>query len=334
MKLNLILHVGIHKTGTTAIQSFLSLNKELLKKHGFYFPQVDCIVENKPYHLREALLINNRHEYEEIINRIITSAKDANCHTVILSDEDFQIFAHKGNNNLGILKHFFNVELLMYIRRQDRYSESAYGFSILWYSSRTTIEPDNLLDLFPALNYDYLLKRWENLFGIDNINLKVYDNLISNGDLINDFISLLNISTNEDWVKPTKDLSNITFNKHILEFLKRINYIPFLYHEFEEIKKFLVTRSSIKHGPKAIFLNERLRKSLLEEVEISNCLVARRYFNREELFFDNKISSYMPPSLSEESFLNVVSEINQEFEGYIITDDIINNEKIRDIVLK
>lgn len=35
---NLVLHIGVAKTGSTALQKFLQGNRELLARHGFYYP--------------------------------------------------------------------------------------------------------------------------------------------------------------------------------------------------------------------------------------------------------------------------------------------------------
>lgn len=336
MKLKLILHVGIHKTGTTAIQSFLSMNKVILKNYGFYFPQVHCTIENKPVILTQAIQNNDKDKYQKILQEIILSAKNEKCHTVILSDEDFQLFAHFGNDNIGVLNQFFDVKIVMYIRRQDRYSESAYSFWVQWYGKRTTIEPRYLLRLFPILDYNYLLTRWENLFGISNIVLKVYDNVVLNGNLIEDFISILDIDRSEKWGNPKEKDSNITLNKYIIEFLRRTNHIPLLFKEFEELKHFLANESSIKKGPKANFLEKAKIDHTFELAKETNALVAERYFFSNELFPKISIQEDSD-SLSDESFYRVIDEIEQshKFSGSITNEIIsINIERLRDIIIK
>lgn len=41
MKKTLYIHAGTHKTGTTAIQKFLSANRDLLAKNGYLYPGTD-----------------------------------------------------------------------------------------------------------------------------------------------------------------------------------------------------------------------------------------------------------------------------------------------------
>ena len=40
MSMNIYLHMGFYKTGTTAIQKFLSLNRDQLVKQGFLYPAI------------------------------------------------------------------------------------------------------------------------------------------------------------------------------------------------------------------------------------------------------------------------------------------------------
>ena len=55
MKLKkLILHIGVHKTGSTAIQSFLYRNNTLLNEQGFYMPDYLFCSENKPARMESA----------------------------------------------------------------------------------------------------------------------------------------------------------------------------------------------------------------------------------------------------------------------------------------
>ena len=57
MKLKkLILHIGVHKTGSTAMQTFLFENSEELNKQGFYMPVFLYGEENKPAKLRYSII--------------------------------------------------------------------------------------------------------------------------------------------------------------------------------------------------------------------------------------------------------------------------------------
>ena len=40
MTKTLVLHIGTHKTGTTALQGALSSNPEVLSAHGYVYPRV------------------------------------------------------------------------------------------------------------------------------------------------------------------------------------------------------------------------------------------------------------------------------------------------------
>ena len=37
--MELIIHIGTHKTGTSSLQTFLATNRSVLIKHGIYYPE-------------------------------------------------------------------------------------------------------------------------------------------------------------------------------------------------------------------------------------------------------------------------------------------------------
>jgi hypothetical protein len=104
MKIRIILHVGLPKTGSTAIQQFLQKNKESLKNDGYYY-HLENYDENlavldesfKTSGNGEELYIeikkysNNIAKLKESIidyfSRITKEAQKFDCHTVIVSSE-------------------------------------------------------------------------------------------------------------------------------------------------------------------------------------------------------------------------------------------------------
>jgi len=84
MKTILYIHPGIHKTGTTSIQHYLSLNRDVLLNYGIYYPIV-------PYDS----LVPFQHRYittiEKDKNKITDYFKDALrvSNKVLISSECF-----------------------------------------------------------------------------------------------------------------------------------------------------------------------------------------------------------------------------------------------------
>lgn len=308
MRQKIILHAGVHKTGTTSIQSFLFKNYEKLLQQGYYVPINHFTFENKATVFRNAIMQGNELEYMPIIKDILQQSKMHNCHTIILSDEDIYHFASKQNSNISILEKYFEVELVIYLRRPDRYAESVYGFSVQWHVTRLTVDAHEWLREYPIINYKWIMEQWENFFDSPTYKLRVYDEVVKKRDVVSDFIDTIGLDSDDNWDYPSRD--NVTLNKYIIEFLRRTNHIKMNRKQFDQLKEFLARESSISSGPKAIYLNFEDRMEMFEKSYHSNRLVARKYLNRDYLFpLIDELD--VPTGLSNESFTKVMIEISE-----------------------
>lgn len=88
----IILHLGPHKTGTTALQSFFSENRGLLQAHGLYYPVAGCVYGGH-HNLAWEILVDARFvrscggwtQLLEELNRLPLGGP------VMLSSEDFSL---------------------------------------------------------------------------------------------------------------------------------------------------------------------------------------------------------------------------------------------------
>lgn len=138
----LILHIGTHKTGSTAIQTCLTKNRDiLLQKYRILYP--------KPYPDRNEINHNSipssmrkqdGFDFNEIMKDLAEQIKQAHgmFDHLLFSAEDFSpilplapanaipIFINKLNEVVEIDK----VKITFYLRRQDKYIESLYNENI------------------------------------------------------------------------------------------------------------------------------------------------------------------------------------------------------------
>lgn len=301
-KLDMYFHVGIHKTGSTAIQTLLFENKDNLMKEGYYLPVDLFTFENKSETLRIALR-DDEAAAEDLLIDIVKKARNKECHSVIISDEDYAKIGEFNKGQLQLLNKYFNVKTIIYIRRQDLHIESAYGFCVTWQSIRET----RTIQEFSFLNdYSYIIGFYEELFGQENIIVKNYDAEVKSGNLLVGFIKALEIENNiiDYNIEGSK---NVTPNKYIIQFFNEINYTPLNKKIFYKIYNYLVQESIIKNGPKGIFFTKDERKEIMEKCKEGNELIAKRYFNSDLLFSDDY-------NIEEQSNLseNVIDELIEE----------------------
>ena len=132
----LYLHIGLPKTGTSAIQSFLMANPEVLEKQGYCYKPVPFsypkISKNRNCHF----LVDNSYDEEGNYDAAQTRAKQEEgmqfvlnwfetYDSVILSDEALWVSStRKAENPLDLVveyskKYNFALKVIVYIRRQD-----------------------------------------------------------------------------------------------------------------------------------------------------------------------------------------------------------------------
>ena len=130
MKL-LYLHIGMHKTATSSLQSFLLQNKEKLKNEGFYYPTEGTYyspIEQGQHFLAHAIQgvvpdylgKNVNFTKESCVNDIRKNISETNCNNIIVSSEHFC-----NVRNLGDVKTIHSVfdqvishiKIIIYLRK-------------------------------------------------------------------------------------------------------------------------------------------------------------------------------------------------------------------------
>ena len=96
--MNFIFHIGTHKTGSTAIQSFLFANRNRLLKSGILYPSVG--LKDKAHHNAAwTLKAGDINKTKALFLKIEREASSYEVDTVLLSSEEFE-FIRNINLNL------------------------------------------------------------------------------------------------------------------------------------------------------------------------------------------------------------------------------------------
>lgn len=212
--MKIFLHIGLHKTGSTAIQSFLNKNRSLLlSKHKILYPNAG--LHTVAHHLAAwslwepskrnswAAEIGFSETAEQVFGSIIQEAKDENAEAIILSSEEFSSVYAFSIPKLASLLKGYEVELIVYLRRQDEYLESSYGQAVKDYTCKTTVDFYSWLHErnFKVLDYHDYLSKWQNGFPNLIIKPRVYDrNCFPNKNINHDFLNAINTPWSSDYV--------------------------------------------------------------------------------------------------------------------------------------
>lgn len=311
MKLKkLILHIGVHKTGTTAIQTFLYENRDLLNRQGFYMPVFLYCQENKPADLRYSIIDGKSNETRIYLEEIVKNAKENSCHTVIISDEDYCKTNEDDLRNVKIFDEFFDeIEVLIYARRPDRQSESGYAFCVMWHGSKYSKSPDIWYGNNPGKDYYKHASFYKN--NIKGCNIKVVSYDFKAENLIDSFIEACGMESIE-YKQPKKDESNISANKYMIEIMNEINKYDLKDKLFFEIKNHVLNHKKLQNGPKAIFFSNELRMANQKGIETSTKKFIEE-FNKGEEIFKELEPIEVPEGLEKSLKKSIVDEIVRKY---------------------
>jgi len=302
--MTIYLHIGAEKTGSTSIQHFLNLNRKKLQQERICIPVAAGAVN----HTKLMFYARNENTFEEenLTFRVFIPHSNADFRQelkaslleeirhyspepqkVIFSNEhcSSRLYHPEELERLRDLFGLFSkdIRIIVYLRRQDDFLLSTYS---------TNIKSGKVHPFFlPELNeetlhrYDYLrlLDLWAGVFGRENLVVKVFDrSAMVNGDVVQDFLNLIGIDINDDYVIP--DERNRSLDVYTIEFLRRFNvYVPmFVQNKLNPHRGNIVNLLTDISGPDFITVDSEELSRFFNLFEKSNREVAIKYLGRED----------------------------------------------------
>lgn len=241
MKRKLYLHIGLHKTGTTAIQRWLINNVDQLKESGILYPMAG-IPSGKPYHrlffndIKGRL--NNTFLWEQLYQEISSNPTSS----VLLSDEAWSAPWISKDNICALRDKFksYDVIILILLRNPTDYFISRYRHAIRMSTSNSGMSFKKfILESVPKRNeLIEQLNLWGEFFGNDHIRILIYDYAKKDKLLGTHFLSMLGVNI----TSVSLEKCNITLSDDILKALRLLmrieNIIPNLFLETRVVKDF------------------------------------------------------------------------------------------------
>ncbi|WP_406827645.1 hypothetical protein [Microbulbifer sp. ARAS458-1] len=279
----LILHIGRHKTGSSAIQNWLIENTNVLKDFGYYYPK-----EARKGRGHHKIAEPNAGRFTGFISPLTGASLPAALNEELLDNDQFTpILSSEAFQNCHpqLIKRLFrkhDTKVVVYLRNHVDYLASAYTQWIHASNYKGSIRRYFLTSY--SVNYRRFLQRWEKQFPGRLIVRRFQRELLTNNDIRADFLTHgLSIDI-EKIPRLAKSTTNPSLNQKVLQFKLHLNRtdealkycqhrlymtLPLLNKEFPServqtphlISKWLITRN-------------RRRDSE----------VAQRYFSEKELF--------------------------------------------------
>lgn len=290
----LLLHVGLPKTGTTAFQHYLIHHRDALEAAGTLVPATAieagnylgyCLLDRIPPLIHNRLDLSSDEVYSRICREIVNSPQPRaliSCEMLSLISSDL---FEEGRGLARLFEllapHSFDIRIIIYLRRQDEFLESWYNQTVKthqFYRLYTGSIEEFAAEQMPLLDYASLLARWESFVGRSRLQVCEYrgQNLVS--ELIQSLHLCPAVSGAESSEEQRKNLSLSSFG---VELMRHLNKYPvdkstpaataLLCDVICRLEQQLQIRSS--HA----LLTEDQRRSVLESCRDSNQQIRSEY---------------------------------------------------------
>ncbi|MBD8507583.1 hypothetical protein HT102_13935 [Hoyosella sp. G463] len=198
------LHIGTDKTGTTAIQQALSQSARALREHGILYPRTGR-VGHAHYLLSSALGFTSapkrstptiRARIPALQQKLANEIRRSRAATVIISSE---MFVNEQDPALAReLLAPFDTRIIVYLRRHDKWWESAYRESVKrlpgppWESSAESFIDFHQRRNSTRADYRHLISRWADQFGTAALIVRPFERQQNQPDIVADFLRAAN----------------------------------------------------------------------------------------------------------------------------------------------
>ena len=277
-----IFHIGAGKTGSSAIQHALALNESKLSDAGIYLPAEN--LEDKGnvtgYHvwwfesIKQMETVKASEELASKFVSVVSSAEAKGCNTILFSAENL-------SNPFSwseLLKDVLNeheVQVLIYIRRQDDYLLSAWQ---QWgIKSGNTLESWMFKHIGSSGDWSVPIKEWQSI-ATEELLVRVYQrDRLRNQDVVDDFFDALDIEAS-GFARSNTGV-NTSYNIAVEELALAA---PGLFegpHDndfFNMVQKYCKTAH--KKLPGESRLNASERRSIINRYQQSNQWIKDQYF--------------------------------------------------------
>lgn len=198
------IHIGFHKTGSSALQECLAANRDVLLDGGYFYPQ--SLEDKYPSHADFSWAINRKPpqwsgfrdgEAGEVLDFYEQQTLQMSCDSLILSSEDF-VLLESHPSDIQKLKEFFSgfeAKIVAYVRNPIDFIISLYSHAIR--SRAITCDVNEYVDRhfnFRSADYSARLRTWVNVFGKENVIVRPYSSgSFVNNNLVDDFLNCIGL---------------------------------------------------------------------------------------------------------------------------------------------
>lgn len=294
MKKTIYIHIGMHKTGSSAIQAFLTLNYNTLKRKGVLFPNPPNF--GQPFqtsggnvaHLLNLFTDNSIDK----IKSFIESFDDQ--YDVILSSEAlFHVLRDYPKRFFNVFNNY-NYKIICYVRRQDNFVSSWYNQAVKNHDIKSCSKVE-IFNLAKPHDFCKVLLDSFKYAEADKFIVRPYEKQqFYGGNIFSDFLNCIGLELDDDFIFPEK-IVNPSLNWDALEFRRILNILEVDRNNFKDkyyinniLAKYTVDKNMGKPFQDNNIFSPKERIEIINAYKEKNEQVARIFLNRKDgkLFYD------------------------------------------------
>ncbi len=275
----LYLHIGTHKTGSTAIQDFMYTHRAEFAERGLVYP--DLAMQGSGHHpFAWACGLRKKPRDEALLDSVcghLDALFAGGADKVVCSSEEFEFIPDI--SPLKKISERFSPKVILYLRRQDDYLQAAYNQHVRMYELRYSGSVYQFAQKYQFLwKYDYLrlFNQWAEVFGAANIIVRPYGTEHVKKDIVDDFLTTIDPVLSEGMrEKFGSNQVNVSLPVQALPYLSYANGLPLSPRQHQQLMMSLARYFA--DVPKAVLLRSEDAQNFLEKFEDSNTELFRRY---------------------------------------------------------
>lgn len=307
MKTTLYLHIGMPKTGTSAIQAFFHNNMDTLETLGCKYPyfkhKYPYISLNRNGHF----LVGNTYD-EKVADECFSEIESyaGKYSKIILTDEEiWSVDSHTPefweNLKNRLAKADIQLKTIVYLRRQDAFIASIWAQRVKYKKMMTCTFKQYLKSHQNRLDYYECMNLIADVIGKENVIVRPYEFSQFQGKgntLISDCLLAMGIDWDDRFVYDNNK-RNLSIEGNVLEAKRFLNMVPEFRKKgskfrvpLEATQKELMSQGKYRNC--STFLKGE-REAFMKDLEEGNKALAKEYLGREDgIFFQDSIPQNDP----------------------------------------
>ncbi|MGB0748152.1 MAG: hypothetical protein ACPGO3_05360 [Magnetospiraceae bacterium] len=326
----LFLHIGAHKTGTTALQRYLWVNREALVAAGFLYPEAGNIgTQTNTGHHRLARFFFKREWIDKGIPGrewgVLADALAATtCHTALLSSEAFSQLKPEDVQFIAPYLSGWETTVVFYVRPQTELLASSYSQVVKAGYVKGGIEAHFAVHQ-DRFDFQQVIDAWR-IF--PNIAVRLYRPTATPQDLIHEFRGLVGIPESLR-LPPLRGRANPSVNAWGVACLTCLARDETLSDEQKApYRRFLIDALSGPNPTARALLTHGLARRVADQYAASNAAIFPFLNDADRQAFQARLTA-MPPRLKIETIL---PETILERTAGKIAERNLDEDKLRSIL--